>query len=75
MAILAFVLIRTKTGRELDIMVELEQMEEVREAYMIYGGWDVIARVEVESLPQLDTLVVNIRASRDVQQTATLITA
>jgi len=50
-------------------------MEEVREAYMIYGGWDVIARVEVESLPQLDTLVVNIRALRDVQQTATLITA
>ncbi|MFX1486079.1 MAG: Lrp/AsnC ligand binding domain-containing protein [Promethearchaeota archaeon] len=75
MAILAFVLIRAKTGKELDIMLELEQMEEVKEAYMIYGGWDVIARVEVESLPQLDTLVVDIRGLRDVQQTATLITA
>jgi len=69
----AFILIRAKSGSEQDILDALDELEEVTEAHFIYGEWDIITKVEVNSLPELNTLVIRIREIPGVQQTSTLV--
>ncbi|MEM2927153.1 MAG: hypothetical protein QXS76_02075 [Candidatus Bathyarchaeia archaeon] len=43
---LAFVLINAEIGEEAQVLKALRRIENVKEAYLIYGVYDIIARVE-----------------------------
>jgi len=43
---LAFVLINAEIGEEAEVLKALKKVENVKEAYLIYGVYDIIARVE-----------------------------
>lgn len=47
---LAFVLVKTEIGAENEVLKELRSIQEVKEAHMVYGGYDIIARVETETM-------------------------
>ncbi|MEM2109345.1 MAG: Lrp/AsnC ligand binding domain-containing protein [Candidatus Odinarchaeota archaeon] len=70
---LAFILIRAQGGLESDVLDQLKTFKQVTQSYMIYGEWDIITIVEYEKLPELNTLVLQIRALPGVQQTSTLV--
>ncbi len=70
---LAFILIRAQGGLESEILDQLKAFRQVTQSYMIYGEWDLIAIVEYEKLPELNTLVLQIRGIPGVQQTSTLV--
>lgn len=70
---LAFILIRAQGGAELEIMEQLKSFHQVTQSYMIYGEWDIIAVAEYQKLPELNTLVLQIRDVPGVQQTSTLV--
>lgn len=72
--VLAFVLILAKSGREFEIIESLKEFKQVQEAWTILGSWDIIAKVESESMEDLYVLVERIRALRNVERTSTLIT-
>ena len=42
---IAFVLINSEAGTEKEILKELKSIKEVKEAYVVYGTYDVIAKV------------------------------
>ncbi len=70
---LAFILIRAQGGLESEILDQLKTFKQITQSYMIYGEWDIIAIAEYEKLPELNTLVLQIRGIPGVQQTSTLV--
>ncbi len=73
---IAFILITTKNGKEKETAKTLRKIPEVKEAYSLYGDYDVIAKVEVENLQRLNELRNEIlKENKDILYTETLICA
>jgi len=53
----AFVLINTEIGSEEEILEELKKIPNVKEAYVVYGVYDVVAKVEAESMDKLKEVI------------------
>jgi len=70
----AFVLIISEVGQEIQVISELQGIPEVKETYVVYGVYDVIARVEAESMQHLkDVVSQRIRQLDTVRTTLTMI--
>jgi DNA-binding Lrp family transcriptional regulator len=70
----AFVLINAEIGSEGDVLKDLTAIPEVKEAYMVYGVYDIIARVETDTMQDLkDTISWKIRRLDKVRSTLTMI--
>ncbi|WP_457754118.1 Lrp/AsnC ligand binding domain-containing protein [Thermococcus sp.] len=73
---IAFILITTKNGKEKETAKTLRKIPEVKEAYILYGDYDVIAKVEVENLQRLNELRNEIlKENKGILYTETLICA
>jgi len=71
----AYVLMNTELAKEEEVVKELMKIEGVREAYALYGIYDVIAEVEAESMEKIREIVLTrIRRLENVRTTITLIT-
>ncbi len=53
----AFVLINTEIGAEEEILNELNKVPNVKEAYIVYGLYDIVAKVEAESMNKLKEVI------------------
>ncbi|MHA1893450.1 MAG: Lrp/AsnC ligand binding domain-containing protein [Candidatus Helarchaeota archaeon] len=69
----AYLLIEIASGEEYNIIKNVNEMEEVKEAYIVYGAWDVIIKLETETMGHLNSLVLKIRKMSGVKRSATLI--
>jgi len=70
----AFVLINAEIGAENEVLKDLKAIQEVKEAHMVYGVYDIIARVETETMQDLkDTISWKIRRLDKVRSTLTMI--
>lgn len=70
----AYVLIRCDLGAEVDILKEIKQIPEVKEAHEVLGVYNVIVRVETGTMGEfLDLIKNNIRKIHGVRSTLTLI--
>ena len=68
----AFVLISTDLGCEKDVAQRLKEIEGVREAYVTYGLYDIIAKVEAETREKVKEIVFSkIRMLDKVRSTLT----
>ncbi len=70
----AFVLISSEVGQEDQVIIDLQAIPEVKESYVVYGVYDVIARVEADSMQHLkDVVGLRIRQLDTVRTTLTMI--
>ena len=70
----AFVLINAEIGSEEDVLAELKKMKNVKEAYVVYGVYDIVAKVDSESMDKLkESITWNIRRLDKVRSTLTMI--
>lgn len=70
----AFVLINTEIGSEEEILQELKKIPNVREAYVVYGVYDIVAKVEAENMDKLKEVVSwRIRRLDKVRSTLTML--
>jgi DNA-binding Lrp family transcriptional regulator len=70
----AIVLINSEIGKEMDILNELCKMPEVEKAFLVYGVYDVVARVRAETMDQLESSVTTkVRKLKGIRSTLTLI--
>ncbi|MBI2548131.1 Lrp/AsnC ligand binding domain-containing protein [Candidatus Woesearchaeota archaeon] len=73
---LAYVLIKLKRAEEKTLKEELENFPEVEESHVLFGEWDMIAKVNVESQEQLASFMIErMRRLNGVALTSTLIVA
>ena len=71
---IAFVLINTEIGSESDVLKELKVVEGVKEAYSVYGVYDIIVKVAADSMDKLkDVVTWRIRRLNKVRSTLTMI--
>jgi DNA-binding Lrp family transcriptional regulator len=70
----AFVLINAEIGAEDEILNELRKIKNVKESYIVYGVYDIIAKVEAETMDKLKECVTwNVRRLDKVRSTLTMI--
>ena len=71
---IAFVLINTEIGSENEVLAALKKIEAVDEAYMVYGVYDVVAKVKADTMDRLKEIVTwNVRRLDKVRSTLTMI--
>jgi len=71
---LAFVLVNVEAGTDREVLDNIKKVPEVKQAYMVYGVYDIVAKVESESLEELrDVVSRQIRRLEGVRSTVTLI--
>ena len=67
-------MINTEMGKEDEVLGELKQIPNVVEAYIIYGVYDVIAKVEADSLEKVkDIISSRVRRLEYVRSTLSMI--
>jgi DNA-binding Lrp family transcriptional regulator len=70
----AFVLINAEIGSEDEVVTELRKLSNVRESYVVYGVYDIVAKVEADSMDKLKEIVTwKIRRLDKVRSTLTMI--
>ena len=71
---LAFVLINTEIGSESEVLASLRKIDAVEEAYMVYGVYDVVAKVRSDTMDKLKEIVTwHVRRLDKVRSTLTMI--
>lgn len=70
----AFVLINTEVGGEGEVLKALLQIEGVEEAYVVYGVYDIVAKIKAPDIESLKNIVTtNIRKLSKVKSTLTMV--
>ncbi len=70
----AFVLINAEIGSEDEVVTELRKVGNVKESYVVYGVYDIVAKVEADSMDKLKEIVTwKIRRLDKVRSTLTMI--
>ena len=71
---MAFVLINTEIGSENEVLEDLKKIDAVKEAYMVYGVYDVVAKVSANTMDKLKEIVTwHVRRLDKVRSTLTMI--
>jgi DNA-binding Lrp family transcriptional regulator len=71
---LAFVLINAEIGSESAVHDTLTQIAHVTEAYVVYGVYDIVAKVEADTMARLkEVITFQIRRLDKVRSTLTMI--
>ena len=70
---MAFVLINSEMGSESEVLGALKKIDGVEEAYMVYGVYDVVAKVKADTMDKLKEVVTwRLRRLDKVRSTLTL---
>ena len=70
----AFVLLNAELGSEIEVLNGLKMIDEVKETHLIYGVYDIIARIEAETMDDLRKVIGwNVRRLTRVRSTITMI--
>jgi DNA-binding Lrp family transcriptional regulator len=73
---LAYVLVSLKKKAEAEVYDDLKAIKEVKVVHMLFGEWDLIAKIDAKSPDALSTIVLEkIRTIPEVEMTSTLIVA
>lgn len=70
----AFVLINAELGAEDSLIKELKNTEHVSEVYVVYGVYDIVAKIEADTMEKVkETITWKIRRLELVRSTLTMI--
>ena len=67
-------LVNADLGAEEDLLKKLREIPNVKEVYVVYGVYDIVARVEADSMEKVkETITWSIRRLDKVRSTLTMI--
>ncbi len=70
----AIVLVNAEIGSEDEVVAELRKIGNVKESYEVYGVYDVVAKVQAESMDKLKEIITwKIRKLDKVRSTLTML--
>jgi DNA-binding Lrp family transcriptional regulator len=70
-----FVLLNTAAGTEADVLREIKKIPGIAEAFLVYGAYEIVLRVESASLAELRHMIAwKIRKLDYITATQTIIT-
>ena len=72
----AYVLINTEIGGEEDVIAQLKDMPEVEEVSVVYGVYDIVAKITSETMELLkENITTKVRHLNKVRSTMIMIAA
>lgn len=71
--VIAYILLVTEVGKEHEVIQELLKIKGVVEARTVYGEFDVVCQIELDSLKSLDAAVTKARKVQGIIRTVTLV--
>ena len=72
----AYILISLKDGNEQEVIEEIQESPLVEEAHILFGEWDIIIKLRVQTPEEAGTFVMErVRKINTVRLTSTLIVA
>jgi len=70
----AFIFLNVVAGAEKEVLKSLRKVPEVKEAYLAYGVYDIVARVETDSMDRLKEVITReVRGLDGIRSTLTTI--
>jgi Lrp/AsnC family transcriptional regulator for asnA, asnC and gidA len=70
----AYVLINVEMGQDENVHKILQEFDEVKEAYMLYGVYDILVKIETKDMDNLkDTISSKLRSVSGIRSTLTMI--
>ncbi|MBS7626517.1 MAG: Lrp/AsnC ligand binding domain-containing protein [Candidatus Bathyarchaeia archaeon] len=70
----AYVLVNAEIGFEGEVLKDIKKIPNVKEAYVVYGVYDIVAKVEAGTMDELKEIVAwKIRRLDKVRSTLTMI--
>jgi len=70
----AYVLVNTEMGSEDDVLNRLKKLKNVKEAHTVYGSYDVVIKVESDTMDRLKEITTfEVRKIDQVRNTHTMI--
>lgn len=69
----AVVLIRCRAGTYKDAVRKLRELKNVKLVFSSLGGYDVVSKIEADSLTEIGKIVRAIRSFKNVSATETLV--
>ena len=70
----AFVFINVEPDSETEVLERLREVPEVKEAYFVYGVYDIVAKVETDSMDRLKEVITwKVRRLDSVRSTTTTV--
>ncbi|MGD8505104.1 MAG: Lrp/AsnC ligand binding domain-containing protein [Candidatus Bathyarchaeota archaeon] len=70
----AYVLVSTEVGSEDEVLEDLKKLDTVKEAHCVYGTYDIVARIEADSMDELkEATTWKVRKINKVRDTLTMI--
>jgi DNA-binding Lrp family transcriptional regulator len=73
--LVSYLLLLVEVGREHSVAKELRRLPGVTEAQVVYGEYDVVARIELGDVTLMDETVTMARKLPGVTRTSTLISS
>ena len=71
---MSIVLINAEIGSEEEVLKELKKVEGVVEAFVVYGVYDVVAKIRADTMDKLKDIVTwHVRRLNKVRSTLTMI--
>jgi uncharacterized protein with GYD domain len=67
-----FILLNCDLGSEEYILEELKQMQDINNAYLTFGAYDVIAEIQTEGQDEFEKMIAAVRKLSRVVSTMTL---
>lgn len=72
--VVAYVLLIVKPGEESNVAEKLQKIKEIKDVSVVYGEYDIIAKVEMPNMEGLQNfLIKEIRAMDEIERTSTMI--
>jgi len=68
----AFIMINAEIGSEDQLAGELRKLNNVREVHPVYGAYDIVVKVEAETMDQLKEVISRIRKLDKIKSTLTM---
>jgi DNA-binding Lrp family transcriptional regulator len=71
---IAFVFINVEPGSETEVLERLREVPEVKESYLVFGVYDLVAKVETDAMDRLKEVITwKIRKLDKVRSTLTTV--
>jgi len=75
MVVKAYVLFKVSSGSEMEICEKIMENNEVSEASILYGEYDIIAKVNAQDSDRIDSVIEKIQTIPSIILTSTMIVA
>ena len=70
----AFVMINTELGSEKEVLDEIRKIDAIKESYIVYGVYDMVAKFSADTMDKLKEIVTwNVRTLDKVRATLTMV--